>query len=299
MYSAGKMKIPYFQDQIRFSVKKTKKKYIKYFPILGCISTGLIYTAIGIIAILSLLRLKEGGASKNSLLAFLQDWPGGEIVIWAILLGMLCYIVWRIYESFRDPYHYGNGWKGLARRTGIGLSSLADALIAYSALVVLLGSANYSEHGSPEQKREMTANMLDYNWGKWLVVGLGVLIAVTAAVQLFYGITRGYRERLDIVQFSGKKKATIFFLGFTGYVARGVILGIIGFFFIKSGILKNPGYVINTDKAFNLIGEHLGKIPFAIIAFGIICYGLFMFALGITYDLDNDPSDPNFHPQKG
>ena len=280
-------------------MKKAKKKYIKYLPILGCISTGLIYTAIGIIAMLSLLRLKEGGASKNSLLAYVQDLPGGGVIIWAILVGMLCYIVWRIYESFRDPYHYGKSWKGLARRTGIGLSSLADALIAYSALVVLLGSANYSEHGTPEQKREMTANMLDYGWGKWLVVGLGVLIAVTAAVQLFYGITRGYRERLDIVKFSGKKKATIFFLGFTGYVARGVVLGIIGFFFIKSGILRDPGYVVNTDKAFNFIGDHIGKIPFAIVAFGIICYGLFMFALGITYDLDNDPSDPNFHPQKG
>ncbi len=280
-------------------MKKAKKTYLKYFPVLGCISTGFIYTAIGIIAILSLLRLKDGGASKNSLLVYVNDFPGGEIVIWAILLGMFCYVVWRIYESFRDPYKYGNGWRGLARRTGIGLSSLADVFIAYSALVVLLGSANYSEDGSPEQKREMTANMLNYDWGKWLVVGLGILIAVIAAVQLFYGITRGYRERLDIVQFSGKKKTTIFFLGLTGYIARGVILGIIGFFFMKSGVLRDAGYVVNTDKAFNFIGDHIGKIPFVIVAFGIICYGLFMFALGITYDLDNDPSDPNFHPQKG
>lgn len=162
-----------------------------------------------------------------------------------------------------------------------------------------MGAANYSEHGSPEQKREMKANMLDYGWGKWLVVDLGVLIAITAAVQLFYGITRGNRERLDIVRFSGKKKTTIFFLGFTDYVARGVILGIIGFFFIKSGILRNSEYVVNTDKAFNFIGDHIGEIPFAIVTFGIICYGLFKFALGITYDLDNDPSDPNFHPKKG
>lgn len=279
-------------------MKQAKKKYIKYFPILGCISTGLLYTAIGIIAILSLLQFKDGGASKNSLFAYVQDLPGGGVIIWAILLGMLCYIIWRIYESFRDPYHYGSSWKGLARRTGIGLSSLADALIAYSALVVLLGYANYSKNGDPDQKREMTANMLDYAWGKWLVVGLGALIAVTAAVQLFYGITRGYRERLDIVRFSGKKKSAIFFLGFTGYVARGVILGIIGYFFIKSGILKDSEYVVNTDRAFNFIGDHIGKIPFAIVAIGIICYGLFMFALGITYDLDNDPSDPNFHPQK-
>ena len=115
-------------------------------------------------------------------------------------------------------------------------------------------------------------------------------------MQLFYGITRGYRERLDIVKFSRKKKATIFFLGFTGYVARGIILGIIGFFFIKSGILRNSEHVVNTDKAFNFIGDHIGKIPFAIVAF--VCYGLFMFALGITYDLDNDPSDPNYHPGK-
>lgn len=280
-------------------MKKEKKKYIKYLPIFGCISTGLIYSSIGVIAILSLLRLKEGGASKNSLLAFVQDLSGGELVIWAILLGMLCYIVWRLYESFRDPYHYGSDLMGLARRTGIGLSSLADAMIAYSALVVLLGSAHYNEHGSPQQKRQMVANMLHSGWGEWLVVGLGIVIAGTAAVQLFYGVTRGYRERLNIAQFSRKKKKLILFLGVIGYVARGIILGIIGFFFIKSGILEDPGYVVNTDKAFNFIGENVGNIPFAIVAFGIICYGFFMFALGITYDVDNDPSDPNFHPQKG
>ncbi len=280
-------------------MKKEKKKYIKYFPIFGCISTGLIYSSIGVIAMLSLLRLKEGGASKNSLLAYVQNLSGGELLIWAILIGMLSYIIWRIYESFRDPYHYGSDWKGLAKRTGIGLSSVADALIAYSALVVLLGSAHFSEHGRPEQKREMVANMLHSGWGKWLVVGLGLVVAVTAAVQLFYGITRGYRERLDIARFSSKKKKLIFFLGVTGYVARGIILGIIGFFFIKSGILDNPNYVVNTDKAFNFIGDHVGKIPFAVVAIGIVCYGFFMFALGITYDVDNDPSDPHFHPNKG
>ena len=247
-------------------MKKEKKKYIKYFPIFGCISTGLIYSAIGVIAMLSLLRLKEGGASKNSLLAYVKSLSGGELVIWAILLGMLSYIIWRIYESFRDPYHYGSDWKGLARRTGIGLSSLADALIAYSAFVVVLGSAHYNEHGQPQQKREMVANMLQSGWGKWLVVGLGLAIAVTAAVQLFYGITRGYRERLDIARFNKKKKQTIIFLGIVGYVARGIILGIIGFFFIKSGILDNPNYVVNTDKAFNFIGDNIGKLPFTIVA---------------------------------
>ena len=78
-------------------MKKAKKKYLKYFPILGCICTGFIYTAIGIIAILSLLKLKDGGASKNSFLAYVNGLPGGEVVIWAILLGMLCYIVCRIF----------------------------------------------------------------------------------------------------------------------------------------------------------------------------------------------------------
>lgn len=273
------------------SNSREKRFFIHYLPIYGCISTGLIYGAIGIIAILSLLKLKDGGADEGSLLLFLDDFLVGKIFIWVILFGTLSYIIWRIYESYIDPYNYGNHWKGVARRTGIGLSSIADVLIAYSAIMVILGNSGSTEDGRPEQEREMVGSMLQESWGDKLIIGLGIIIFATALVQFYYGVTRGYKERLEIGRFSKGIKKLIHILAWVGYTARGIIIGIIGYFYLKAGIVENPQYVVNTDKAFNFIGENIGNLFFILVAAGTICYAIFMFFLGVTYDIDNKENE--------
>lgn len=265
-----------------------KKSFVRFLPIYGCIATGLIYLGIGVIAILSFLEIKEGGADERSMLAYLNNFVIGKIAVWIILLGTICYIIWRIYESIKDPYSYGKTTKGIGIRSGIALSTIADAFIAFAAIQVLLGIANFQENGQPKAQRELVSNILQEGWGDWLIIGMGFIIAGTAIVQFFYGITQGYRERLDIAHFNNFIRYLIHFFGWIGYIARGIILGIIGFFFIKAGIVKNAQYIVNTDKAFDFIGDDIGNFYFIVVAIGTICYGLFMFALGVTYDTDND-----------
>ena len=109
---------------------KKSKSFIRYLPSYGSISTGLIYFAIGLIAVLSFLKIKQGGADESSLVAFLNDYFAGRIFIWIILLGTASYITWRIFESIKDPYQYGRNAKGLILRIGIALSTIPDMLIA-------------------------------------------------------------------------------------------------------------------------------------------------------------------------
>jgi hypothetical protein len=111
---------------------------------------------------------------------------------------------------------------------------------------------------------------------------------VTAATQLIYGITKGYKERIDMEHFSRRVKNLTHILAWSGYIARGIILGIIGFFLVKSGITENAKIVVNTDKAFDFIGDHIGHLYFILVALGTICYGIFMFMLGVAYDTDKD-----------
>lgn len=125
-------------------------------------------------------------------------------------------------------------------------------------------------------------------WGNEAIMAAGVIMVLTALVQLWYGVTRGYKERLDIVRFSKKVRKTIHFLAWTGYFARSIIVGIIGYSFIKGAVEKSAHYIVNTDKAFDFIGDDVGHIFFILVAVGTIFYGLFMFALGITYDADKD-----------
>ncbi len=267
---------------------KKVRSYIRYLPLYGCISTGMIYLGIGIVAILSFLKLKKGGADETSLLAFLNEYALGKFLVWIILMGTIAYISWRIYEAITDPYDYGNKAMGLSKRIGIAASTVADMLIAYSAILILVGASHVRADGVPEVEQQMVRDLLRHSWGGAVVVLIGGIILITAVVQLFYGTTRGYKERLNLIRFSAAMKKLVHLLGWTGYVARGVILGIVGFFFIKAGVLKNSKFIVNTDKAFDFIGDNVGHVFFILVAAGTICYGLFMLALGVTYDADKD-----------
>jgi hypothetical protein len=268
--------------------RKRKGFFIHYLPVFGCFSTGLIYVAIGVIAILSFLRLKQGGADEGSLIAFLNDFLVGRIFIWIILSGSISYIIWRIYESLKDPYHYGTAAKGIALRTGIALSTIADALIAYSAILVLFGNTAIPENGQPRKQRQVAGSMLQESWGDWVLMAIGFIIIATALIQLVYGVAKGYGERMNASQYRPGARKTVYVLAVAGYIARGIILGIIGFFFIKAGLREKAYYIVNTDKAFDFIGDHVGHVYFILVAIGTICYGLFMFALGMAYNTGKD-----------
>jgi hypothetical protein len=246
-----------------------------------------VYAAIGVIAMLSFLQLRHGGADESSLLVILNKYVIGKIFIFLILLGSLCYITWRFYETIKDPYDYGKDWRGLIKRSGIALSSVADALIVYTAIRVLVGGSEFQPDGQPQAERHMARNILQ-QYGGWLLISLGAFYLATAVIQLLYGITRGYKERVEIERFSSFMRNTIHVLAWAGYFGRGIILGITGFFFVKAGITENARHVVNTDKAFDFIGDHVGHIWFILVAAATICYGLFMFALGVAYDSDKD-----------
>jgi hypothetical protein len=134
----------------------------------------------------------------------------------------------------------------------------------------------------------MATSLLEQQWGTFLLVATGVITCLTAVVQFFYGITKGYKERLEIAHFSNGMKRVTHLLAGIGYFARGVIVGIIGFFFIKSGILRSSEHIVNTDKAFDYIGDNVGHLYFIATALGTICYGVFMFIQGFSYDADKD-----------
>jgi hypothetical protein len=268
--------------------KKKEQPYVRYLAVWGCFSTGIVYVGIGVVAILSFLKIKKGGADEGSLLVYLDQFLVGKVVNWIILLGMLAYIIWRIYETVYDPYKYGKSIKGIARRSGIALSGLADALIAYSAIQALFGFGNLSKSGQPTANREMVSNMLDNTWGDSVVMTIGIITCITAITQLGYIITKAYVERLNFDHLSKWKRMAIHTLAWFGHFGRGVILSIIGFFFIKASVTENPQYVVNTDKAFDFIGDHVGHFYFIAIAVATICYGIFMFVFGIYYDADED-----------
>lgn len=280
------------KDAVRFlngfeaMERRQKRMLLKTLTLVGCFSTGVIYGSIGVIALLSYFRLKEGGADESSFLVLLNGFLAGRILNWLIILGALCFILWRFYEAIKDPYRVGNDTKGIVLRTGAAFSSGADAFIALSALQAVFNPQKTPKSGEPLQQRNLVSGLLEHDGGQALVMAAGAVVLLTAVVLALYGLSKRFTETIRANDFSKAATYAVHGIAYAGYLSRGIILGITGFFLIKAAVKNNGSYVVNTDKAFDFIGDHVGHPWFILVALGTICYGVYMFVLGVHYDID-------------
>jgi hypothetical protein len=268
--------------------EKEKSIFVYKLAKAGAIAIGIVYVLIGVIALLSLMRVRFGGASESSVINLIEQVPLGKMAIVIILLGLVAYIIWKFYDAVEDPYGYGKSTKAIGKRLGIAAAGLAYGLIAYSALQALLSQYAGDVHGHPSEQQNMVAEIFQWTGGNWLVGIFAILVAFTGIAQFIYVIKKGYRDKLGVSAISKTKKRIITVLAWAGHFARGVILLIIAFFLIKAALMSNPSEVVNTDKAFNFLGEQVGHWSFVLVAVGTICYGFYMFFLSYYYDFQDD-----------
>jgi len=274
------------KPQMSRVVQESKKnKLLKALTLVGCFSTGIIYSSIGTIAILSFLKLKQGGADESSFFVLLNGFTAGRILNWLIILGALCFIIWRFYEAFKDPNHIGKDTKAILLRTGIAFSSAADTFIVLSVLRAIFDQHKAPVTGEPTQQKDMVARLLHFHWGQIAVLIIGAIVLITAVVLVLYGLSKSFTEAINTDDFSERQTRVVHAIAYAGYFSRGVILLITGFFFVKSAVKNNSTYIVNTDKAFDFIGDHIGHPWFILVALGTILYGVYMFILGLHYDI--------------
>jgi hypothetical protein len=266
---------------------KGKKPFVHYLAMYGCIATGLIYTAIGIIALLSAYQIRKAGADEGSLFVYLNGYFFGKLLAVIIAFGMISYMVWHLYIAFKDPYGYGTKPGAIFKRVVTGVSCLTDFAIANFAIQALLHKSKVPKMGQPTVQRHTIHQVMHHQGGSWLVLTLGLITLTAGIVQCGIAIKKSYMERLDIDGVKGWKRSAIHMVAWIGNIARGVVLGLIGFFLIKAATTGNLHYVFNTNRAFAFIGSDVGHLYFILVAIGTLCYGLFMFVFGVFYNSGN------------
>ena len=270
--------------------KKAEKSIFVYkLARAGAVAIGLVYVLIGIMALLSLMQVRYGGAAEASVLNLMDKIPLGKVLIAVVLLGLVAYIIWKLYNAVEDPYGYGKNLKGIGKRLAVAAAGLAYAMIAYSAAQALFDvPGGGGTHGQPTEQRGMVASVFQWNGGRWLVGIFSLVVAFTGIAQFIYVFKKGYREKLSFTNAGKTPKRIITILVWAGHFARGVILLIIAFFLSKAVFESQPSEVVNTDKAFDFLGDEVGHWSFVLVAVGTICYGLYMFFLSYYYDFQDD-----------
>ncbi len=245
---------------------------IKKIVRTGYVSKGVVYAITGILAFGAAVGLGGSSEGKLGVLEFLQKQPFGNVLLGVMGLGLLCYAFWRFFQSIKDPENIGTDSKGIGKRIGFFFSGLVYLGLGFFSLYQIFKPSGSSGSGKSQ--------MLPTEYLPYIFYAVAIGLAVKAIFQLVKAYKGDFLSKfqLDTMSNSNTRK-TVKWLGYAGLVARGIVVGIVAYFFFKAADTAGSEEIKGTSEAFSFLRQSSGPWLVGLVAFGLICYGVYMFIM--------------------
>jgi hypothetical protein len=241
---------------------------------IGQASKGFVYCLIGGLTALAAFGMGGQKSGKSGVIDFLQQQPFGKFILWVLALGIICYALWRFYKAIADPKSKGDDPSGLVKRIGYFISGLIYLAFGITVFMSTMGSGSGSGGGGGG-KQALADQLMDKSYGPFLLGAIGIIIICVGLYQFYKGYSGKYLKQLNVAHSS--QKDLIEKAGKFGFMSRGVVFGILGYFVLRAGVTENPGMIRGTQGAFSFLQQlSYGWLLMGLIAVGLLGYGIFM-----------------------
>ena len=242
---------------------------------LGYVAKGVVYLAIGFLALREALGAGGKTADPGGAMASIGSQPLGGVVLALLAAGLACYALWKLVQGILDADGKGSDVHGLLRRVGYVGSAVIHGALAFTAAQSILGAEDSSEDAA-------TASAMAYQppLGQILVglVGLGVI--GVGLYQLYAAYEAKFREDLRLDLMSAAERRWVTHAGRVGTAARAIAIGLAGAFVVLAAYQSDPSEARSLGAALESLQQQpLGSYMLGAIAGGFLVYGAFMFAI--------------------
>lgn len=240
---------------------------------LGLATKGLVYLLMGGLALLAALGQRGGQiGDKRRSMSTLQALPGGRLLLGAIAIGLLAYVLLRILQGLLDTERRGDDARGLVRRLGYVLNGLLYVgLVTYAAHGAWRGRG---EGDAVLRERSLIDHLLRWPGGAWLILGGGAIILGAGLYTMQQAYSLRFLRTIDLDALGEKRRAFVRRSGQIGYGARGLVMAIIGGFFLHAGYTAHAADIGNAANALDLLAT-MGPVVLGSVSFGLASYGVF------------------------
>ena len=259
-------------DTLLSAVPTSPSAGLRAMARFGFAAKGIVYFLMGLLALLAATG-QQGGqtADKRQAVQTLQDLPGGPLLLGLIAFGLLGYIIWRFTQALRDTEGKGSGAKGIGRRLGYAGSGLLYASLAwYAAQLAMRGSGSTSNG-----QQTLVATVLSWPGGDWIIILVGLAIIGGGLYQIYRAYSGSFQKHVNASELPANQQNIVYRTGQVGYTARGIVMAIIGYFFVQAGRQSSAQAAGTTDEAFDLLAT-MGPAVLGIVALGLMAYGVYM-----------------------
>ncbi len=238
---------------------------------LGFVAKGVVYALIGILAFQVALGDHERTDQKGALHKVAEQ-PFGELVLWLMFVGFVAYALWRFSEAVWGRRNETDERKRTAKRIGSAANGVVYLALGVLALRTATGSSSSSQSA-------WTAKVLNHTGGQTLVVIAGLVIIAIAVALTWRGLQTDFEKHLKRSEMGHATYDAVRRLGQVGYIARGIVFGLVGVFVIKAAVDHQPGKARGFDQALkSVVQAPFGRVLLMACATGLICFGAYCLA---------------------
>lgn len=243
----------------------------------GLVAKGLSYGLVGALAAALAVAGQGRATSREGALGELaqQSWYGKPLLV-ALALGFLAYAAWRGVQAVFDRGGEGSDASAVAKRLGYAGRAVLYVGLAIAAVHALDGT---SGGGDGVEEKELTARVLEYPAGRWLVGLVGLAFLGAAVFNAYRAVTQKFEDKWNEGEMSPVERAWLPRVSSLGLLARFVVFGLIGTFLVRAAYQHDPTEAIGLDGALRkVVRADYGPALLAVVAAGLLCYALFCFA---------------------
>ncbi|WP_336207391.1 DUF1206 domain-containing protein [Nonomuraea sp. LPB2021202275-12-8] len=235
---------------------------------VGLACRGVLYALIGVLAIQIAMGSGDHQADKGGAISTVAELPFGAVLLWVMVVGFAALALWQASEALLGHQ------KPLDRAESVG-RTLVYGLIFFTLLSVLLVGRAASED---KKSQDVTGKLLDLPAGQWLVGAIGLGIIALGVHWARQGVTKKFREELNLGQMSARSRSVMDKLGVAGYLARGAIAGLAGIFVVQAAITHDEDKAGGIDATLRGFADTpVGPWLLVVVALGLMLFAGYCF----------------------
>ncbi|MGZ4770268.1 MAG: DUF1206 domain-containing protein [Ilumatobacteraceae bacterium] len=249
----------------------------------GWFAKGVVYVIAGILA-LSVAAKASGWsnspttgnqeASPTGAIKTVAGSGGGVLLLWLLALGMLIYAMWRVVSALLPG---GHDAKARAHRIGYLASAVIYTTFAISAIA--LARRTQTDPNGNKKVTDITASMMTHTAGRLVIGVLGVIVMAVGLYRLSKGVKLDVADELDLSGMSAARITWSKRLGAVGEIGRGIGIGLVGFFLLRSAMTYDANEATGLDGALRRVATSgLGVFVVVVVGIGFAAYGIFCLA---------------------
>jgi hypothetical protein len=238
----------------------------------GFAARGVMYAIIGVIALLVAFGQSGTQANQTGAVRLIGRNPAGQAVLWLLAVGLAGLALWRLTEVVS-----GTGG-ATGRKAGHRLAAVGRAVIygflAYGVLKYALGIG--APASSNKQAVDLTSTLMSHPGGKVVIVVIGLALIAGGIFLAYRAWQRKFLEDLRTGEMTHRQRRVVEVLGLAGGIARGVVFGTVGVFFVVAGVQSQPGQAKGLDSALRALARTpAGPWLLVLIGAGLVMFGAY------------------------